>query len=289
MPNVKQAPYTAKLVVLASRQSDVWGLYQDIKTKDQAKIARRLQESYGNVYDAAAKIGVYGRIGSFTQGISVNAAVAMLVNDPVFPELTGILYNNYALYSAYDGEWLGVRWKPALTYGVRRVMEQSFTVGQLLDTKPNMKLKTYPYRFFAEGALEGTKSFSWGELLANAEGVPLFRSDYMYWQVELGYRTRNLLEGVSRKWPWRWTAFTSFSPLYGGTYAMGRTVKVGTSVEWFRFLQTDFFLMDGFRPAGIVRVGTAWWNAQLFTFARSEDDYKAFNSRQYGLSVQAAF
>jgi hypothetical protein len=289
IPLASKAPFSGKVSLLFSRQSDVWALYQDVKSKDQTRVNRRLQESYGNLYDAAAKLAVYGRIGHFTQGLSLNAAASLLVNDPVFPDLAGLLYNNYAFFSAYDFTWASVRWRPSLVYGVRRVMVQAFTVGQLLDTKPNTKLKTLPYRGFVEAGLEASRPTPWGEILLNVKGVPVYRNDYAYWQVEAGFRSVNLLEGVKRNWPWRWTAWASFSPFYGGNYALVRTVKVGTSVEWFKFAQTDIFLMDKFRPGFVLRLGTARINAQLFSFARSEDDFQVFSSRQYGLAVSGAF
>jgi hypothetical protein len=272
-----------------AREDGVGALYDDLSAKDSARLLSRLQQSYGEVYDVTGKLALEASLGRFRQRFSVNAAVSLTVNDPVFPELSGILFNDYTFTTDYRFAYRGWAFRPSLTYGLRRTLDRSFTVGQLLDTKPNLKIKAVPYRLFAELGLEAGRSFSWGDLLLSAESLPLRQRDYDYWQVELGYRSPNLLEKAAGGWPKRLNLWAAASPLYGGDYEFGRTLRAGVSVEWFRYLQTDVSFMDKFLPAAFIRVGTRAISAELFTFARGEDDAHTFSARQYGVGLKGAF
>lgn len=278
-----------RVILMGSSESQVFGLYKDIKSKDQARISSRLSDSYGDVFDAALKLGVAGRFGNFEQTFSISAAASLFVIDPVFPELSGIVNNEYALNSRYQFEWEGFWFRPSLTYGLRRVMQRSFSVGQLLDQKPDVALKRVPYRGFADLNFEISKPFAWGDLAVRAQGIPILHQEFLYWQVEGIYRTRNLVEGVKRTWPWRWNAWASVAPARGGDYSIVRSIKLGTMVEFNRYVQADLFFMDKFLPAAILRFGPARYNIELYTFQRSEDDFHLYQSRQFGISLRGAF
>lgn len=266
-----------------SRSREVPGLYRDIKSKSETRIQNRLAESYGTTFDGAAKAFIRWRRGPFTQSFSVNAAASLLVNDPVFPDLSGIVYNDYALATAYYFQIPAeIELRPLLSYGWRRVMSHSFSVGKLLGEKPNLKIKTYPYRFFSELGLRASRSFATGDVRIEARALPLRTAGYDYWEIETAYRSPDLglLHGL-----YLWASVT---PLYGGLYDFGHGVKLGTTVHWWRFLRTDLFLMHGFQVGAIVRLGPPSLNAELYSFGRAEDRGRVYQSRQTGLAVNAA-
>ncbi|RZA09479.1 MAG: hypothetical protein EOP11_01570 [Proteobacteria bacterium] len=275
--------------VFLARQSEVGALYADLKSKDSARIQDSLQRSYGKVYDAAAKIGAEFNAGNFRQNFSLNAAASLRVNDPVFPELSGVLFNDYALSTSYGFRWEGWSVRPKLTYGLRRVLARSFTVGQLLDGKPNAKLKSVPYRLFAEFGAEIMKSFGWGDLYFNAASLPLRQTEFSYYQLDLAYRTPNLLGRLAAKSLPSLSVWVSTSPVYGGDFEFVRTIRAGISANWLRYFQADIFTADKLLPGAIVRLGPPRVNLQLYTFARAEDDQHVFIARQYGLAVQGSF
>jgi|LakMenEpi03Aug12_release.lakeMendotaPanAssembly.Ray.scaffolds.fasta_scaffold6086416_1 hypothetical protein len=51
----------------------------------------------------------------------------------------------------------------------------------------------------------------------------------------------------------------------------------------------DFFTMDSFLLAGIVRVGPDSFHAQFFTFARADDNFASTTSRQWGFGAGGSF
>jgi len=276
--------------LLLAENREVWDVYSDIKSKDRSRIQSRLEKSYGQPLDAEAKAGFSFHLGKFEQTFFANAAVALMVNDPVFPELSGILFNDYTLSSSYTFTLPhGIKFRPTIQYGIRRTLDQSFTVGQLLDTKPNVKLKTYPYRFYSEASMNIERPFEFGILSASISSFPVTQKYYDYWKTEVSARSRNLLQATSITFPRQVYLWAGLSPFFGGAYNWGRTVQVGTSVGWTNFLRTDLFLFDNFRIAAIVTARIAFLHAEIFTFERSEDDHKALNSRQYGLALSARF
>lgn len=289
IPLASPAPHKMRFSAFLSRQDDVFPLYNDIKSKDQGRISRRLESSYGKVYDAATQIGLSGSWREFNQRFTATATVAMLVVDPVFPELTGILSNDFSFSSSYRWKNSDFQVEPRLTYGLRRTLDTSFTVGQLLDKRPNLKLKNQPYRLFVDGGYSASWSQRWGGIFSEARGLPFYNQEYRYWELDIGYRSPNLLLGVKRLFPWRLNLWASVAPLYAGYYDLARTVKTGATIEWFRYLHTEVFFRDGFRWGGNLRAGTPLLNLSFFTFARAENDAGTYMSRQYGLNLVAGF
>jgi hypothetical protein len=168
-------------------------------------------------------------------------------------------------------------------------MDRSFTVGQLLGKELDLKLRNNPYQFYTELNLEAERAFQHFVLGASATSLPVTHHDYAYWKTELTIRSQDLLIGKNLKFPKRLYLWTGFSPVFGGLYTWKRTIRVGTSIAWFSFFRTDLFLFDNFRPAAILSARWSVVDFEFFTMMRSEDEYKRFNSRQYGLSLAARF
>lgn len=290
IPELGGAPQRTVRLLFADNP-EVPGTYRDIKSKDIVRIQRRLETLYGHPVDAEAKIGLSLPFGAFEQSFAMNGAAAMLVNDPVFPELNGILFNDYTLTSAYAFRLpQEIEARAALNYGLRRVMEQSFTVGALLGSPLNTKLKTYPYRFYSELSLSAERRFaSLGTFGFALQALPVYQKYYDYWAADLSWRSTDLLAGTNLSIPKKAYLWAGVSPFFGGAYNWARTFRLGTSVAWFPFLRTDLFVTERFLLGGVISGRIGLVDLELFTFERAEDEHKIFKSRQYGAALSARF
>lgn len=290
VPELAGAPRPFATAIF-SENREVPGTYDDIRSKDLARIQRRLASTYGQPIDAEAKLGFVLPFGAFEQSFFLNAAASLSVNDPVFPELSGIIFNDYTFSSAYTFRLPAeISVKPTLVYGLRRTMEQAFTAGSLLESKPNVKLKSRPYRFYSELGLSAEKHLaSVGTFGASVTGLPIHQTEYNYWATDLSWRSEEMMRLVSWKFPKKAFLWAGFSPLFGGAYNWSRTIRIGTSLAWFNFLRTDLFLTERFLVGGIISARIAFMELDFFTFERSEDEYKLFRSRQYGLALTGRF
>lgn len=275
---------------MVARNPELGAVYDDIESKDSTRVQRRLETSYGRPVDVEAKTGVTFRAGNFRQSMSLNAAAAVMVNNPVFPELDGILYNDFSGSSGYV--WMhsnGWKIESQLQYGVRRTLERNYTVGQLVDSKPDVKLKEVPYRFYSEGGVRLEKSLFEAAAGINLVSVPLVGGDYKYWKVDFEGRSPELASLMGFQGPGKFHFWGAVSPFFGGAYNWDRTVRIGFSAAWWRFLRTDVFFFDDFTVAALASLRIYAVELEVFTFERAEDEHRAFRSRQTGLSLLARF
>lgn len=274
--------------IMFSMEKDTYSLYEDMQSKKQDKIQERLKESYGSPYDASAKVNFGFRYGSFSQFFSTNGGAVLLVTDPVFPELKGFLFHDYTATTTYlikPTPRLVI--KPQLSYGVRRSIDREYTVGDLVETSLNVKFDKAPYIGFMEVGFLSMYSLSqWGQLLFEANSVPVIKNEYDYWDTFLGYKTPNFLK--NRDWFLSEASFYGgYAPFYGGHYDVSRTYKLGTKLGLNDKVGLDLFTMDDFYPAAIVSLQYAFATLELMTFERAYDDFGYQKSRQYGFNLKA--
>jgi hypothetical protein len=284
--HVKQ-PKTFETNIMVSMEKDTYPLYKDIQSKDQAKIQKRLADSFGKPYDVSAKVNFGFRYESFSQFFSTNGGAVLLVTDPVFPELKGFLFHDYTASSGYlfrpSPRFII---KPQLSYGVRKVLSEEYTVGDLVDKKLSVKFNETPYIGFMELSLLSLYSLKqWGQVLFELNSFPVIKNDYDYWDSFLGYKTPNFLKG--KNWVLsEFSLYGGYAPFYAGQYDVSRTYKIGTRTALGDF-DLDLFTMDDFYPAAIISYNFTYASLELFTFERAYDDFGNQKSREYGLNIKA--
>lgn len=276
--------------VMLSMEKDTYPLYKDIKSKNQNKIQERLKDSFGKPYDASAKVNVGFRVESFSQFFSTNGGTVLLVTDPVFPELKGFLFQDYAANSAYllkPTSRLII--KPQLSYGIRRTLDRQYTVGDLVDKSLDVKFNKTPYIGFMELNLLSIFSFNeWGQILFELNSLPVMKNDYAYWDSFLGYKTPNFLDDMNLFLSELYL-YGGYAPFYGGNYDVSRTYKIGTRTSIGDTLGLDLFTMDDFYPAVILSINFTSIAVDIFTFERAYDDFGNQKSREYGANLKASW
>lgn len=285
-----KAPTSFESNVMLSMEKDTYNLYEDIQSKNREKIETRLQDSFGKPYDASVKVNFGYRYKSFNQFISTNGGAVLLVTDPVFPELKGFLYHDYTASSSYlFRPHPRLILKPQLSYGVRKILDQEYTVGDLVDKSLNVKFNKIPYIGFSELSLLGIFSLNgWGQGLLQLNSFPLTKNDYDYWDTFLGYKTPNFFKNSG------WAAselslYGGYSPFYGGNYDVSRTYKIGAKTSFWDWIGLDLFTVDDFYPASILSFKFTYSTIEMFTFERAYDDFGRQKSRQYGLNLKATW
>ncbi len=282
-----RAPTPFEVNVLVSGEKDTYNLYQDLQSKDQQKIQDRLGESYGKPYDASAKIGVNYRFENFSQVISTNGGAVLLATDPVFPELKGFLFHDYTASSSMILKPTPrLVLKPQLNYGIRRVLDAKYSIGDLVDGSLDVKLNEIPFIGFSEFSLHSLYSLSsWGQILFQLNSLPLSGSEISYWDTFLGYKTPNLLDGAGLSLT-EASLYTGYSPFYGGNYDVGRTYRVGANILFSDWMALDVFTLDKFYPAAVLAFNSPHIVFEIFTFERSYDDFELQKSRNYGVNLK---
>jgi hypothetical protein len=274
--------------IMLSMEKGTYPLYKDIQSKDQDKIQDRLEESFGKPYDVSAKVNFGFRHQNFSQFFSTNGGAVLLVTDPVFPELKGFLFHDYSANSAYlFRPHPRLILKPQLSYGIRKVLNEEYTVGQLVDKSLDVKFNQTPYIGFLEFNLLSILSLSnYGQILFEVNSFPLLNNDYEYWDTFLGYKTPDFLKG--KGWVLaELSLYGGYAPFYGGQYDVSRTYKIGARTAIGENFDLDLFTMDDFYPAAIASFNFSYASLELFTFERAYDDFGNQKSREYGFNIKA--
>lgn len=274
--------------IMLSMEKDTYSLYKDIQSKNQDKIQERLEDSFGKPYDVSAKVNFGFRYQNFSQFFSTNGGAVLLVTDPVFPELKGFLFHDYTASSAYlFRPHPRLILKPQISYGVRKVLDEEYTVGDLVDKSLDVKFNETPYIGFLEFNLLSIFSLSsYGQLLFEVNSFPLMKNDYEYWDTFLGYKTPNFLK--SKGWAFSELSFYGgYAPFYAGHYDVSRTYKVGVRTAIGQNFDLDIFTMDDFYPAAIAAFNFMYASLEFFTFERAYDDFGNQKSREYGMNIKA--
>lgn len=270
-----------------SMQKDTYSLYKDIDSKNQSRIQSRLSDSFGQPYDVSAKLNAGFRYRGISQFISTTGGASLLVTDPVFPELKSFIYHDYAASTAYTFRPLmNLTMRPQVNYGVRRIMDKTYSAGDLVDKKLDLNFNKQPYIGFVEiNLISLYKLGDWGHALFELTSLPLIQSEYQYWDTFLGYKTPNILK--NQQWLLTELAFYGgYSPFYGGGYDVSRSYKIGSKLSISEWITADLFTMDEFYPASILTFNFTHLELDLFTFERAYDDFGNQKSRQYGLNLK---
>jgi hypothetical protein len=253
-----------KFNLFASSHPEVLSVIDDVDSKDQNRIQTRLDNSFGRPYDASAKVLVGYRYQKFSQTFSSNAGAVAIVNDPVFPELQGVLFQDYTMTTSYiynyKKEFIFI---PRIIYGRRRVLDSSFTAAQLADKTPDTKIKNRPWNTFAELSFNGEYRMNYFDLVFEANSLPITSNDFDYWDTNLGIKSKNISKyfGLNLN---KIDAYLSYSPLYGGNYDVSRTIKGGVGIEFNDLLMIDLFFEDKFLLGGLAKLNTRYLTLSLF-------------------------
>lgn len=86
LPHVAGRVLPPQMLMHGSLSPDAPDLLRDVDSRDEARIQRRIQESFGRPSLAQAKVALLPSWHRWQWGLMVNEAVLGAVNDPVFPE-----------------------------------------------------------------------------------------------------------------------------------------------------------------------------------------------------------
>jgi len=276
--------------VMVSANPEVPDTIADLNSKDKSRTRARLDQSYGKPYDVGTKLSISTQISSFEQIISSNAGAVLIVHDPVFPFIEGIMFHDYTGTSLYHFKYKNLLLKPQVSYGLRRTLEKDLSVGDFVEKKIKIKFSDEPWRFYSEAGFLSQLSLDYCYLLFDLNAYPITQNRYNYWNSNLGIRSKNIVKNLDSFSLIRYLdLYFSYSPFYGGQYDVSRTVTLGTGFYFNSYLGTDIFLIDDYSWGILLKLNYNFVYLSLFTFKTAYDDYHNFESRQYGLNLKLSF
>ncbi len=275
IPMSQERHETVGLTIFASGHKDVLDVYEDLQSKNQPRIEKRIDSSYGTPYDASAKIQASIDYANFRQTLSTNAGAIFVVTDPIFPELQGLLFHDYMASTSYRFVFPHMVFKPQISYGYRKLLYRTLNAGQVASEKIKVQFNKVESVGLAEFSLE-SKFFlrEYGEIFFEINSLPLTNYEYSYYDTNVGYRSPLFARLIS--------FYAAYSPFYGGEYDVSRTLKLGAEIRPIDHVRLTLFTLDDFYLGGEAQILFRNFELALLTFERAFDDYGYQKSRQYG-------
>lgn len=275
-------------------EKDIYDFYKDISSKNQTQINQRLQQSFGSPYSFFGKSDLFVKAdfenSYFMQTLHADMGGSFFLTDPVFPEVKTLLFQNYGASSELNYfSKNNYKINFSLNYGYTRLIQQNLNVGDLLESKPSFKLKEKPWRFYLSLGLDSEYNFfDLGNIIVKVNSVPIVKQEFELFNSFVGIMTTNVLPSDFKVID-HLKFYSGFSPFYKGDYSLQRTLVLGSNVGVTSWMNLDVFTTDNIYLGGQIKLGPEFFNASLYTYQESYDDYGIYTFRNYGFNLNFNF
>lgn len=275
-------------------EKNVYSFYKDISSKNQSLINQKLQQSFGVPYSFLGKANLYGKINlenvSLTQTFHVEMGGSFYLTDPVFPEVSTLLFQNYGASTEFNFDSPNTyKSNFSLNYGRQRALRQKLNTGDLVTSKPSFKLKERPFKSYLMVNFNIEYNlFNIGNAILKINSVPILKQDYELFNSFAGFITNNILPPDFKTID-HIKFYAGYSPFYKGNYDVKRTIVLGSKLGISSWMNFDVFSTDDMYPGGQIKLGPDFFNASLYTYQESYDNYGIYKFRNYGLNLNLNF
>ncbi len=268
-------------------------LFNAADSGDSTRVRGELESNMGTPYVANASIGIAGSYRGIWQSFSVNAGTIFQPNNPVFPELRGVLFNDFLFTTSYGVRVTPrLRLKPKITYGSRRLLFPTYDIGDLVENQPIVKIQEVPYLPVVEvgtlASVDLTRELH-SSIHFSVQGVSLIQNRPSYWEARIGVHSKNLAVLWSGGLVDTLKLKLSLAPFFGGNYDWDRTLQLGLQVGFSELFNLDLFLWDRYRLGAFLRFKLRPIEVHFFTMERVLDNFGQYPTRQYGGGLSLYF
>lgn len=273
---------------------DIYSFYEDISSKNQSQINLRLQQSFGVPYSFFGKVNIYGKVNfdnlSIGQTLHIDMGGSFYLIDPVFPEIKTLLFQNQGASTEFIYHSpRNYKINTSLNYGRFKYLKRNLNIGDLTVSKPSFKLKEEPYKFYLSLDLSGEYNlFDIGNIILKINSISIVKQDFELFNSFAGFLTNDILPMDIELIDYI-KVYAGYSPFYRGDYSVERTIVLGSKLAFNDWLNFDLFTTDDMYLGAQVKLGPDLFNASVYTYEASYDDYGIYKFRNYGFNLNINF
>lgn len=273
---------------------DTFSLLSDINSKDEGRISRRIERSYGTPSYANAKwLGAitYKRI---RLALQFNEGIVAIGNDPVFPEFyyfhSQSLSTNLKYHLDYDWKSWKLSLIPSVTFGQRRILNSTFSAIDLANKVASTKISKTPWDSFANFHFYSHLDHPWIRFMIEARNLGLYqhKNQIDTHEVRLGMSGPNLLGDPEKQNEYALKPFIFHSILSAGLYNKWRSLRVGLEFA-YKSIHTRVFNSDAKALGLEAGLNTDSFTLALWAMDRYFDNSYFQKTRLYGLQFSFLF
>jgi hypothetical protein len=289
--SIKELGYNWFFDAFLFGNSSLKNAYEDFSSDNEDEILERINQSYGKPLTTIARLGVQYKNKDFKQGLYANGGEVFLLNNPVFPELHGVLLidfssiTEYSWYSSNDK----FRFTPSLAISRRKSLKKTLSFSEIILDKSSYKLSQTNWYNTVDASLESEYSFSHFSLMASARSVPIYGQKYNYWDTIVGFKTTNLAKKMDSRFLADLNFFGHYSPFYGGRYDVKKNYSLGTGIGFSDHLLLDLFISGKFYVNAGVKLNLENFEISIYTKKDSYDDFFIQEARFVGINSRFQF
>lgn len=222
--------------------SDIVNLANNLTSGDSEAIVKEIDESFGVPKTALIRVGVNYNYKKFTQSFNVNAGEVLVINNPVSPEISGLVFFDIAATSSYKwtshSEYFSL--EGSLSFIKRKAIKNTISLARLVDNDyEDFNLEQADSYNLVEGSLSASFNLDYIDLQAQIRSIPLGGQRFSYWDSIIDIRSKDL--ALTSKYFSFWDIYAQYSPVYGGDYDILTTYKLGTGIGLSDHLAVDIF------------------------------------------------
>ena len=245
-PYFEKDIFLKKSLFIFSRSPSFLDFYNQIRTGDEEKITRAISNTAGipNFFNFKLETSFEKR--PFHHSFSFSSSQFLFIN-PSAPAMLESLMN-YTLAGKASKRFFfnrsGILIIPQITYGLRKSMNQSFSINDLLIEQPDQTLSNFKWNFFSELNLLLDLNLKILNLTLDLKSFPLINRDYIYWSLVSGLRSKKIYSPFKSPYFSSFDFFINASPILAGKLDKSKSVRYGASLYLNKYLNFNIFFLE---------------------------------------------
>jgi len=245
-PYFEKEIFLKRSLFIFSRSPSFLDFYNQLRTGDYTKITNAISNTIGTPNILNYKLETSFTKRPFHHSFSYSSSQFLFIN-PDTPILVDSLMNQTLagkISKRFFFNRSGLLIIPQIIYGIRKSMNKSFSISDLLLEQPDQKLSNTKWKFFSEMNLLLDLNLKFFNVTLDLKSFPLINRDYTYWNLVSGIKTKRLRAPFKSSYFSSLDFFINSSPISAGNHDKKKTVRYGTNLYLNKYLNFNLFFLE---------------------------------------------
>ncbi len=280
-PYFEKDIFLKKSFFIFSRSPSFLDFYNQIRTGDSTKITEAISNTAGtpNLLNFKLETSFEKRL--FHHSFSFSSNQFLFIN-PNTPTVLDSLMNHTLAGKTSKRFFFnrsGILIIPQITYGLRKSMNKSFSINDLLIEQPDQTLSNFKWIFFSELNLLLDINFKILNLTLDFKSFPLINRDYIYWSLVSGLKSKKFYSPFKSPYFSSLDFFFNTTPISGSNNDKLKTTRYGTNLYLNKYLNFNVFFLESNKMGFIFTYKNKNLSFSLHSYEKTYLDEYSFKKR----------
>ncbi|MBG09470.1 MAG: hypothetical protein CME68_11980 [Halobacteriovoraceae bacterium] len=280
-PYFEKDIFLKKSLFIFSRSPSFLDFYNQIRTGDSTKVAKAVSNTIGTPNSFMYKLETSFTKRPFHHSFSYSSSQFLFIN-PDTPTVVDSLMNQ-TLAGKISKRFFFNRSRiliiPQVIYGLRKSVNRSFSVNDLLLEQPDQTLSNSKWRYFSELNLLLDLNLKILNITLDLKSFPLINSDYIYWDLVSGVKSKKIHSPFKNSYFSSLDFFFNTSPISGNNHDKKKTIRYGTNLYLNKYLNFNVFFLEGSKIGFLLVYKNKNLSVSLHSYEKTYLDEYPFKKR----------